>query len=78
MLGGVVDDRSQAHAPGDGRVPGLVDDVVERLRREGTQIGGGQGVGVIQVGEEDAEIADDDLGGLLGRVVPVLGVVGQG
>lgn len=78
MLGGVIDHRGQAHAPGDGRVPGAVDDVVERLRREGTQVAVHQGVGVIQVGEEEAEIADDDLGGLLGRVAPVLGVVGQG
>ena len=78
VLGGVVDDRGQAHGPGDGRVPGVVDDVVERLRREGSQVGGGQGVGVIEVGEEEAEVADDDLGGLLGCVVPVLGVVGQG
>lgn len=78
VLGGVVDDRGQAHGPGDGRVPGVVDDVVERLRGEGAQVGGGQGVGVVKVGEEEAEVADDDLGCLFGCVVPVLGVVGQG
>ena len=78
VLSGVVNDRGQAHGPGDWRVPGVVDDVVERLRREGSQVGGGQGVGVIQVGEEETEVADDDLGGLLGRVAPVLSVVGQG
>ena len=78
VLGGVVNDRGQAHGPGDWWVPGVVDDVIERLRREGAQVGGGQGVGVVKVGEEETEVADDDLGGLLGRVVPVLGVVWQG
>ena len=42
------------------------------------QVGGGECVGVIEIGSQDGEVADDDLGGLLGRVAPVLGVVGQG
>ena len=78
VLGGVVDDRGQAHGPGDWRVPGVVDDVIERLLGEGSQVGGGQGVGVVEVGEEEIEVGDDDLSGLLGCVAPVLGVVGQG
>ena len=78
VLGGVVDDRGQAHGAGDGRVPGVVDDVVERYGRQGAQVAGGQRVGVIEVGCQDGEVADDDLGGLLGCVAPVLGVVGQG
>ena len=78
VLGGVIDDRGQANGPGDGRIPGVVDDVVECFRREGAQVGDGERVGVVEVGEEEAEVADDDLGGLFGCVVPVLGVVGQG
>ena len=78
VLGGVVDDRDQARAPGDGRVPGAVDDVVEPLRRQGSHVAVRHGIGVIEIGGQDGEVVDDDLGSILGRVAPVLGVVGQG
>jgi len=57
VLGGVIDDRGQANGPGDGRIPGVVDDVVECFRREGAQVGDGERVGVVEVGEEEAEVA---------------------
>ena len=63
VLGGVVDDRDQARAPGDGRVPGAVDDVVEPFRRQGSHVAVRHGVGVIEIGSQDGEVADDDLGG---------------
>lgn len=42
------------------------------------QVGGGQGVGVVEIGEKETEIVDDDLGGLFGCVALILGIVGQG
>ena len=78
VLGGIIDDRDQARAPGDGWVPGTVDDVVEGLRRQGSHVAVRHGVGVIEIGGQDGEVVDDDLGSILGRVAPVLGVVGQG